>query len=117
MKKLLVSLLVLLPVISYGQSSAFVPSPGGPVTLTVGTSTSSIQVPNPNSEGQIRIFNSCTTTLFIKSGSSSVTAANTDMAIAPGAVEVFTIWYGNPYIAGIVNSGSCDVYLLRGTGV
>ncbi len=113
MKKLL-ALFAFLPAFACAQN-IFGPSPGGPVSITATTSSSSISVPNPNSESQLRIYSTCTTTLFLKTGNSSVTASSSDMAVAPGAVEIFSM--SGAYTAVIVPSGSCDVYLSRGTGL
>lgn len=115
MKKLL-CLFAFLPAFACAQA-VFGPGPGGPVTLNVSTSTNSVAVPNSNFENQIRVYNSCTTTVFVKSGSSTVTASNTDMAIAPGAVEVFSMSASHTHMAAIVPSGTCDIYIARGTGL
>jgi hypothetical protein len=92
------------------------------VSITTGNSSANVALKRePTGQFQIRVFNSCTTTVFIRKGTdSTVTAAATDLPIAPGSVEVLTL-QNNPtapitYLAMISPSGSCTLYVTAGVG-
>ncbi len=63
-----------------------------------------------------RVYNDLTEKVFIKFGTSSVTAAVTDLPIGPGATEAFEINPSPTHVACITASGSGTVYFTEGEG-
>ena len=101
----------------FGQ--AFTPSLDGTVsTIQVAASTSNASgtlTPPASGLFQVRVYNSCPTTAFIKFGG---TAAVTDMPIPAGVVEMFTVPAGTTAVGVILATGSgCTVYFTHGRGV
>lgn len=93
------------------------------VSIATGNSSASAALLKvPSSQMQIRLYNSCATTVFIRLGQSTVTAtAAADLPIAPGSVEVLTL-HADPlnstaYIAMISPSGTCTLYITTGEGI
>lgn len=111
-----ICLFLLFPTLCFSQA-IFGPSPGGPVSLVASTTTNSVAVPNPNSENQVRVFSACDTILYFKTGNSGVTATSADWALAPNSVEIFSLAAVATHIAVLVPSGTCTVYVTRGTGL
>jgi hypothetical protein len=76
----------------------------------------------PTGHAQIRVYNASTSAIFIRKGTdATVTAALTDMPIAPGATEVLTL-ANNPsspitHIAAISASGTNTLYITTGSGI
>jgi hypothetical protein len=64
---------------------------------------------------QVRLYNSGSVTMFVRWGSSAQTAVTTDMALAPGAVEVFHKANATR-LAAITASGSGTLYISTGIG-
>lgn len=64
---------------------------------------------------ELRVYNAATAVAFIRWGTGAQTAVNTDMAIAPGATEVFYKGYSNN-VAVILASGTGSVYVSAGEG-
>lgn len=95
-------------------------APGGTISLAATTSSGAAKLVNPNAQ-TVRVYNSGVVPVFIKAGTSSVTAATTDLPVAPGAVEVFDLKAAASgaemtHIAGITGSGSATVYFTTGMG-
>jgi hypothetical protein len=67
------------------------------------------------SDNIVRIYNGGTGVVFIRWGTTAQTAVATDMAIAPGAVEVFTK-NNATRLAAIASSGSGTLYITTGNG-
>ncbi len=63
----------------------------------------------------VRVFNAASVTVFVKFGTSAVTAATTDLPIPPGGVEIFAAGAAT-YIAGITASGTGTLYATPGFG-
>ena len=64
----------------------------------------------------VRVYNSTSVIVFVKFGTSSVTAATTDMPIPPGGVETFQIGPAVTSIAGITSGTSGTLYATTGMG-
>jgi hypothetical protein len=64
----------------------------------------------------VRLYNSTTGTVFVRWGSGAQTAVTTDMALAPGGVEVFDKGAAST-LAAIMSSGSGTLYISVGSGV
>jgi hypothetical protein len=98
--------------------SAF--APAGTISLAVTSSTGAAKLTNVNPQA-VRVYNAGTAVAFIKAGDSTVTAATTDLPIAPGVVEVLDMkaTFGTApltHIAGITSSGTATVYFTCGQG-
>lgn len=87
--------------------------PSGPTTtLAATTTTSRVALPSRN----FRFHNSGVTTVFIRMGDSTITAATANaMPVPPGGVEVFC-HADATHLAAIYASGSGTVYLTPGEG-
>jgi hypothetical protein len=102
---------------AFGQ--AFTPNLDGTVgTVAVAASTTNANgTLTPPAAGlfQVRVFNACSTTAFIKFGG---TAATTDMPVPAGALEVLTVSAGTTSVGVILATGSgCNVYFTHGRGI
>lgn len=83
--------------------------------LTLPTNQGSATVVTPAGNMTVRVFNATSSIVFIKFGTSAVTAATTDLPIPPGGVEVFAVG-ANTYIAGITSGGTGTLYATPGLG-
>lgn len=111
------ALLSLIPLIAFGDS-AFMPNIGSLGSVSSSTTSNNVNVPNPNVDGQIRVFNDSLVVVYIKLGSSSGTTATTsDLPISPGGVEVLSFPANLVYAAVITSSGTGTVSFCRGTGL
>jgi hypothetical protein len=74
---------------------------------------------NSLSEGQVRVYNTCSVIAFVKFGNSSgLTAATSDIPLAPNSIEIFSVSTTYTYASVILASaGPCDVSFLRGAGL
>lgn len=96
----------------------FFPRKGQTKTLAVTTTTARVQVldnASSTSTYNVRIYNAGTVAAFINWGDGTVTAATTDMPIAPGATEVLSLQGSN--IAAITASGTATLYITEGSGI
>lgn len=96
-------------------------TPGSTVKLTATTSTGAVALTGADGKlkRQVRLYNAGSVVVFVKIGASGVTAATTDMPLAPGVPELITVQDANGsarYLAGITVSGSADVYATVGEG-
>jgi hypothetical protein len=117
MARLLMPLILLLwPMgAALAQDRAF--SPGGAtVNLAVTGTTGRVQVQAGNSSPNVRLYNSGTVAVFVNCGDAAVTATlAAGMPVAPGSVEVMAC--PQPYIAGIVTTGTATLYATAGAGM
>jgi hypothetical protein len=93
----------------------FQPDVGKTVKLTPTTSNSAgtVQVPF----GQIRVYNAGTAMVFFRYGIGAQTAVvATDMPIAAGATEAFSVPADTTGVAAICEVGSASVYVTPGCG-
>lgn len=83
-----------------------------------GTTTSAAaSLPGTAGGGQsVRVFNSGTTIAFVRWAATSPTAVATDIPIAPGATEVFSLPVDAAFVAAILASGTGSIYFTRGAG-
>jgi hypothetical protein len=93
------------------------------VSISVsGTSAAGALLKVPTGRVQIRFHNRGTVPVHIRKGTSSaVTALTTDMALAAGSVEVFTL-NNNPaspitHVAAITDSGTATLDVTTGAGI
>lgn len=107
---------------SFAQTAPFHWLEGTTVSITNNNSSGNVALAKrPTGPFQIRIYTPCATPVFIRKGTdSTVTAAATDLPIAPGSVEVLTL-LNDPtapitYMAMISPSGSCTIYFTTGIG-
>lgn len=63
----------------------------------------------------VRLYNSTDGVVFVRWGTGAQTAVTTDMALAPGGVEVFDKGSANT-LAAIMSSGSGTLYISVGSG-
>jgi hypothetical protein len=91
---------------------------GETVTLSVTTSSPTPTAFSPKN-GSIRVYNSGSVTVFLRSGigTSDATATTSHTPIAPGTVESFTVPANHTYVSGITSSGSATVYVQVGDGI
>jgi hypothetical protein len=91
---------------------------GPTVNIAAGTSTLNVAVDAGAAwGGDIRIYNSGTVPVFVAFGGSTVSATTSaGVPIAPGAVEVLSM-YGATHAAAIVASGSATIYFTPGAGI
>lgn len=92
-------------------------TPGGNTSLSVTTSSARVALPQ-GVGGTIRMgADSGGSTLFLKFGDSTVTAAVSDTWFYPGAIETFTIPADSTHVAAITATGTATLRLTRGEGV
>lgn len=84
----------------------------GALNLPTAQGTSTV---SPPGNMTVRVYNGTNVVVFIKFGTSAVTAALTDLPIPPGGVEVFSVGAAT-HIAGITASGTGTLYATPGMG-
>ena len=96
-------------------------SPNSTVSLAVTTATGSVAfgkgITNPPS---VRVYNAGVVTVFINAGGAAVTAAVTDLPIAPGTVETLNLsgkTSPSTHVAAITASGTATIYFTPGDGI
>lgn len=105
---------------AYNQ--VFAPFAGSTVTVTCSTTsnrTAKAALPaGSTGPHEIRLYNEGTVTVFVEFGDSTVVAtlANS-MPIAPGTAECFQLQVSQTHVAGIVASGTANLYATTGLGV
>lgn len=97
------------------MATSFIPKFSSSTSLSVTTSSGSTNANLEESCPQVRLYNSGSVSVFVRWGTSDQTAVTTDMAIGPGATEVFTKQNATK-IAAITASGSATLYIISGTG-
>jgi hypothetical protein len=95
------------------MSDPFQPMPGKSTSIPANATSASASV--PADAKSLRIYNAGTVPVFIRWGRGSQTAVTTDMALAPGSVELFYKGAADT-VAAICASGSATVYLTPGAG-
>lgn len=100
----------------------FNPADNATVTISAGASSQSQAIKKrPTGKFQVRIHNAAATLCFYRFGDSTVTAANTDVPLPAGAVEVVTVENrdasAETHMAVILASGSGSVYVTTGAGL
>ncbi len=100
----------------------FAPVDDATASISVTTSSAAALIKGaPMGEYQLRIYNAGSSTAFYALGSSTVTAAVTDVPIPSGAIEVITITnpQQNPvtHIAAITASSTATLYVTTGNGI
>jgi hypothetical protein len=95
-------------------------SPSGQVTVAAVNNTS-VRQPLPasiNQDKQIRVINSTNGIAYARLGGSTVTAANTDIAIPAGGRDTISLGGAETHIAVFLTSGATDgnVFVQRGEG-
>lgn len=88
--------------------------PNASATLAVSTTSAEVTTLSAT-DNQVRLYNGTTGVVFVRWGTTAQTAVATDMAIAPGATEVFTK-NNSTRLAAIMASGSGSLYITTGTG-
>jgi hypothetical protein len=83
--------------------------------LNLPTNQGSTTVTSPPGNMSVRVYNATSVVVFVKFGTSAVTAATTDMPIPPGGVEIFAVSAAT-YIAGITAAGTGTLYATPGMG-
>jgi hypothetical protein len=64
---------------------------------------------------QVRLYNAGSVPVFVRWASTAQTAVTTDLALAPGAVELFSKSFATR-MAAITASGSATLYITTGIG-
>lgn len=85
--------------------------------------TSSLSVTTSNTQGtltssasqRVRIYNAGPNAAHFRAGVGAQTAVTTDMPLAPGAIEMFTLPYAT-HVAAICATGTATVYITTGNG-
>ncbi len=106
----------------YKDSQPFAPKAGGAastVTIAVSGTTANVAVPKIEGMQTVRIFNDSTHVAYIRFTTTGVAALTTDMPIAGGSVEVFTVPEAlangpSMYVAAIGTDGT--IYVTPGIG-
>lgn len=97
------------------KDTPFQPEVGKTVTLSATTSNTPVTI--QVAYGQLRVYNAGSVPVFFRTGIGAQTAvAASDMPIAPGTVECFTVGPDHTGAAGICASGSATLYLTPGFG-
>lgn len=92
-------------------------TPGATVTLAVTTSTGNVALGVPLIEKQVRIASlAANAAAFIRFGSSTVTAAVTDVPILPGTVTIFSVGADVTHVAAITGASTATLYFTSGQG-
>jgi len=99
------------------MAEAFFPGVTVPVAAT--TSSASASLASGAAPMQVRMFNSGSTTAFVKFGPTGLTAATTDYPLPANAIEVITIPASatTTFAAAIYGTGSGTVYFTPGAGI
>jgi hypothetical protein len=84
-------------------------------SIAVTTTSAEVTVLNERHE-QVRLYNAGAVTVFVRWGGTAQTAVTTDLALAPGAVEIFHKGSGTR-MAAITASGSATLYVTTGIGL
>lgn len=88
---------------------------GASTSISATTSSASAAITGvPRGTSTVRIVNSGTVVVFLKFGTSGVTAAVTDMPMLGGTVETFQIRNDITHVAAITSSGTATVYITSG---
>lgn len=91
-------------------------SPGPTVTLAVTTTTGRVALTGTGPS--LEVQNAGAVTMFVKLGSSSVTAAVTDYPILPGQSKVIGVDVSTQtHIAAITASSTATLYATTGQGI
>src|SRR6185312_8418254 len=115
MQRLLVAISCLVLVSSaFGQ--AFAPLDGSTVTISVSASSQSVLLAK---DGPVRMMNNGTATVWVRCGSSGVTASTSDIPVPSGAVEVLSFNHPNGplYCAAIAAGSTGNIYFTPGIGI
>ena len=86
------------------------------VSVSASTASGALTMPTTPANPTVRVYNSTAVVVFIKFGTSTVTAATTDTPIPAGGVEAFSINPNVTHIAGITASGTGTLYATTGFG-
>lgn len=90
-------------------------SPGTTASLAVSAATASVQL--TGSGANVEVQNTSTVNMFVKLGTSAVTAAVTDYPILPGQSKIISRDASTQtYVAAITASGSGTLYATPGEG-
>lgn len=87
----------------------------GAATLAVTTSTASVALPAGQSGNVVMLLNVTTQEVFVRLGTSTVTAATTDESIPGNAVRCFARG-ASTHVAGIVATGTTTLRVSQGVG-
>jgi len=93
------------------MTAVFIPTSSTSISATGTSASATIRFDAP----QVRLYNSGTVAVFVRWGNGSQTAVATDMAIAPGAIEVFGK-QGADTLAAITGGTAATLYITSGTG-
>jgi hypothetical protein len=101
------------------SQTIFNPIFNAPTTLSATSTSSNGVMANAVSEGQVRVFNTCSAIAFVKFGNSSgLTASTSDIPLAPNSIEIFSVSTSYSYASVVLAAGGpCDVSFLRGAGL
>lgn len=91
-------------------------TPGASSTRAVTTSSANVALTRNGSEQVLIFAPAANAVAFIKFGDSNVTAAVTDIAIAPGFNRIFTIPPGATHVAAITAASTATLYFTCGDG-
>lgn len=99
------------------MEQAFAPS-RTTVSISVSGASARVALTPRNGAFQVRVWNNSSFPCFMDWGGATVTATTSDLPIAPGAVETFTIapaTSAKVYVAAIGTSGT--LYITQGMGL
>lgn len=88
--------------------------PNASTSLAVSTTSAEVTTLTAT-DNIVRLYNATSVTVFVRWGTTAQTAVTTDMAIAPGTVEVFSK-NNATRLAAITASGSGTLYITTGIG-
>jgi predicted RNA-binding protein len=89
--------------------------PNASHTLSIAVASTSAELTGMSgTDNQVRIYNPLSATVFVRWGTSAQTAVTTDMAIAPGTVEMFT--KNNATRLAAISTSTGSLYITTGTG-
>jgi hypothetical protein len=98
------------------MAETFLPKSGGATGASIAAATSSASTGVDGTCPQVRLYNSGSVIVYVRWGKSAQTATTSDMALAPGSVEVFSKQDADT-IAAITSAGTATLYITSGHGL
>lgn len=98
-------------------NQAFRPAPGGNVTISATTSTSTTELTSDGDFRNICVTNSGTDIVYVRLGKSTVAATSADYPVLPNSQVILSKDINDKYIAVIAASGTPTVYAMPGEGL
>lgn len=94
----------------------FTPNHGAGVVISASTTSADEPITTLSNGGQIIVTNSGSVVVFVRWGSGTQTAVNTDVAIPGGDWRIFTVAPGTDTVAALTASSTATVYVSPGHG-